>query len=152
MVATGVLHHFLTGALRLAIDVQGVGHIILDVRALLFAIKHVIGRVMHQERPVVAGVIRHHPHSLGVDAESRLRLALGLVDRGVSRRVDDDRRRLRIQQPAQVFQIGQVGIALVERHDLAQRPQGAAQFGADLARAAEQQDFHAPYCLSIQAR
>jgi hypothetical protein len=74
---------------------------------------------------------------------SALGLALGFIDCGMRRRVNDDARLDIGHHAANGIGISQVKLAGVECNHLTQRRQAARQFPADLAATAGKQDFAA---------
>jgi len=141
-IAAAVLYGGFARAFGFAIDALRVGVIGFGINRGLAAVKHIIRRVMHQQRAAVAGPGREHPDRFGVDAKRGSFVALGLVDSGVCRGIDDDPGGVRRQHGFQSRQVLQIGGSAAQRDNCTQRLQGALQFMADLTVFAQQQDFH----------
>ena len=136
--------------LGLAVDAQGAGGGLLVAGSIARAVEDIVGAVVHQPGAGLGRAARQHGRGGRVDRARQLGLALGLVDRGVRRGVDDqvrldrrDRGRQRLG-PAEVAvqSAGVGGAVMVEPDHLAQRRQRALQFPPDLAALAQKKDLH----------
>ena len=132
--------------LGLAVDAQGAGGGLLVAGSIARAVEDIVGAVVHQPGAGLGRAARQHARGGGVDRARQLGLALGLVDRGMRRGVDDqvrldrrDRGRQRLG-PAEVAV--QLRAVMVEPDHLAQRRQRALQLPPDLPALAQKKDLH----------
>ena len=78
-----------TGQFALAVDAKRVSRICFGVRRAFAAVEHVIGGVVDQRDAKRRRFFSQNARGLRVDGERRCFLALSLVDRRISRGVDD---------------------------------------------------------------
>ena len=83
-------HRPLAGFLARAVDTERLHRVVFAIGAGLAAVEHVIGRDVDQrDRGVMAGG-GEVGGAGAIAGPSRVRLALGAVDRGIGRGIDDD--------------------------------------------------------------
>ena len=117
------------------------------------AVEDIVGRVVHQQGAHALGLDGQQSRRSGVDLAGQFGFALGLVDGGMGRGIDDDLGGDGAHLGQQGFRLGEVGaVVVVHRHHFAGHGERALQFPADLAAFAEEEDFHADvYCLDTQS-
>lgn len=95
---------------------------------------------MHQQRVQPGRLFGQDARCNGVHCMRQLRLALGLVHRGIGSRVDDDTRRDIAHRLAYRIGIGQIHGPGIQRDHLAQTAERTPQFPADLATGAGEEN------------
>ena len=103
MLGAGCSNHLLTFAFGLTVNTQGRRCIGLYPRSMALAVKHIVGAVVHQQRPQFGRLGGQHTRRQRIQEARRLRLALGFVHRGVSSRIDDNVGSHRVHRGSQTF-------------------------------------------------
>ena len=83
-------YRLLAFKLGLTIDAQWPGDIVLAPGLAAAAVKHVVGRIMHQPGTKLLRFSGQHARGQRIEGARQLRLSLGLVDGGVGSRIDDN--------------------------------------------------------------
>ena len=140
-----------------AVHAERRGGIVFAIRARAAAVEHVIGRVVQQQRIHAGTRLRKRRRSFCIDPKRRLRLAFGAIHRGVGSRIDDHVRGGRAHKLGKRVRLVEICDSIradaiaCRHHQFAQRRQAAPQLAANLAIAAQQQQFHAISCGSRSA-
>ena len=152
MLASTGLDELLAFQLGSPVDVQRRRYISLKPSPGTTAIKHIIGRIMHQPRAGFRAGFGQGSRCQGIDATSKLRLAFGSVDGCVRTGIDNKVWLDRTYCLGQACQIGEVATMVdaveVQRDQLTQGGQTALKLPAHLTALAEQQNLHG---FNIQA-
>jgi hypothetical protein len=139
----GVLEHpdvVFPFELALAIRVDRVRVIRLNVGRVFLTVEHVVGAHVEQARPRLATGQRDVTRSLAVHAESKVGLLFAIVDRGEGCGMNDDVRAPAGDGLGDGAAIGDVGVTSAERQDFVARREVRRQVLAEHSLAAGNQD------------
>ena len=106
------------------------------------AVEDVVGGIVNEHRILSGSLGGDRSHGRGVDQFRPIRLALGPIDGGVGRRVDDSRGPLASEQGHDLLGPLEIRHRAVAGHDLAQRRQDPHQLTAHLAGRPQEHDLH----------
>ena len=127
--------------LGVAVDRLRVDVVVFNICVGLFAIKHIISGVVHQQGFILSCPLRHGGRCCGVDGECGLRIGLCFVHGGVRGWVDDDVGLMLIQCVGDGLLISEVELRTVKGDDVPERRERTGQLEADLSVHACDEDF-----------
>src|ERR1700738_5317399 len=104
------------------------------------AIEDVIGGVVDEEDAPAAGLFREDAGSVRIDRHGGVALGFGAIDSRVGGGVEDYVRRDGAHEIAELFGVGEVGLAAIAGDDFAGAGEAALQFASYLACGAEDED------------
>lgn len=105
-----------TGELRGAVDIQRRGNVTFVIRIRFRAVEHIVGREMDEWNVHLPRDICQRRRAIAVDAEHLRCFRFGLIDRRVSGRIDDCRRRDRRDELIDPFAVLQIEFSAPESH------------------------------------
>ena len=144
-------NRLLARQLALAVDTQWVRRVAFGVRGRFGAVEHVVGRVVNQRDAQRLGLFGEDAGGDGIDGERSVRLALGQIDGGVGRSVDDQSRAMGAHLPADKVCVCQVKLVAAQDEEFAQALEPLLQLLGDLAVLAGDEDFHGNKSASISS-
>ena len=121
MPTQGITDSVLPVQFGLTVHTERIGDVIFDVGFGLRTIKNVIGRIMHEQRPHLARIPRQLGNGIDVDTVRQRLIALGLIDSGVGRRIDDDFGFVLLQHGLHLRGLGQIALTAIQCGEQAQR-------------------------------
>jgi len=142
VLAVGGADGALAGFLAARIGALRIDLVLLLVRNAGGAVEHVVGGDVDEGQVRLRSLRGEHRGAVAVHLKGARLVALGLVDRGIGRGIDDDRRRVLGDCRGDCLRIANIGVAMGQCHHVVPAPGGGLdQMEPDLAAGAKDHDL-----------